>query len=41
MARPNKNLTNQFKDDYYDEYGDDGYGQQLDEEELAILESKK
>jgi hypothetical protein len=28
-------------DNYYDDYGDDGYGQQLDEEELAIKESKK
>ena len=41
MARRNHDLTNQYVDQYYDEYGYDGYGQELDEEELAIIESKK
>lgn len=42
MAKRNHNLTNQYVGDYgdYGDYGDE-YGCQLDDEELAIQESKK
>jgi hypothetical protein len=44
MATRNKNLTNQFDHGDYgygDEYGNEAYGQEVDEEEQAIKESIK
>ena len=41
MARRHHDLTKDYMYDDYGDYGQEGYGQELDEEELAIIESKK
>lgn len=41
MARRHHDLTKDHLNDDYGDYYDEGYGQELDEDELAIRESKK